>query len=41
MSSIQHDKLVRDKIPEVIVASGKHPVIDIFTEQEMETALER
>lgn len=40
MSSIQHDKLVRDRIPDVIMASGKQPVTDILPEQEVGMALD-
>ena len=41
MSSIHYNKLVRDKIPEVIIAAGKHPVTDVLPEQEMKAALDR
>ena len=41
MSSIHYNKLVRDKIPEVIIAAGKHPVTDVLPEQEMKVALDR
>ncbi|MBR6186901.1 MAG: nucleoside triphosphate pyrophosphohydrolase [Clostridia bacterium] len=41
MPSIQYDKLVRDKIPEVIAASGKRPVADLLPAQEIQAALER
>ena len=41
MSSIHYDKLVRDKIPEVITAAGKHPVTDLMPKQEMKAALDR
>ena len=41
MSSIHYNKLVRDKIPEVIIAAGKHPVTDVLREQEMNAALDR
>ena len=41
MSSIQYNKLVRNKIPEVITAAGKHPVTDVLPEQEMKAALDR
>lgn len=41
MSSIHYNKLVRDKIPEIIIAAGKHPVTDVLPEQEMNAALDR
>lgn len=38
---IQYDKLVRDKIPEVIIASGKRPITNIIPSHEMSAALDR
>ena len=35
-----HNKLVRDKIPEIIKASGKAPVTHILSEEDYITALE-
>ena len=39
MSAIYYDKLVRDKIPEVIAASGKQPVTSILSSKEIHDAL--
>ncbi len=41
MSSILYDKLVRDKIPEVIRQAGKQPITDILPPEEMTAALDR
>ena len=41
MSSIHYDKLVRDKIPEIIIASGKRPVADLLPAEDMPAALDR
>ncbi|MBR1710533.1 MAG: nucleoside triphosphate pyrophosphohydrolase [Clostridia bacterium] len=41
MSSIHYDKLVRDKIPDVIRASGKEPVSDLLSKEEMLPTLGR
>ena len=41
MSSIHYDKLVRDKIPEVIRQAGKQPVTDILPHEAMAAALDR
>ncbi len=39
MSAIYYDKLVRDRIPEVIAAAGKKPVTDILSSGEINDAL--
>ena len=41
MSSIHHDKLVRDKIPEIICRAGKEPVTDVLPPEAMPDALDR
>ena len=41
LSSIHYDKLVRDKIPEVIRQAGKQPVTDILPHEAMAAALDR
>ena len=41
MSSIGYDKLVRDRIPEIIVRSGKRAVTDMIPEKDMGLALDR
>ena len=41
MPLVQYDKLVRDKIPEVITAAGKYPITDLMPVQEMNAALDR
>ena len=41
MKTIQYDKLVRDRIPEIILEAGKHPVTDILPEQEIGPALDK
>ena len=41
MASVQYDKLVRDKIPEIITAAGKHAETDLLSEREMKAALDR
>lgn len=38
---IQYDKLVRDKIPEIIEDAGKIPVTDTIPPEEMQQALDR
>ena len=40
MKTIQYDKLVRDKIPEIILEAGKYPVTEILPEQEIGPALD-
>lgn len=35
-----HNKLVRDKIPEIIKANGEEPITRILTEEEYKKALE-
>ena len=39
MGTIYHNKLVRDKIPDVIRQAGKQPITDILSQNEMTTAL--
>ena len=39
MSSTRYNKLVRDKIPEVIRLAGKEPITDILSQDDMATAL--
>ena len=41
MSSIGYDKLVRDRIPEIIARSGKRAVTDMIPEKDMGPALDR
>ena len=41
MASVQYDKLVRDRIPDIILASGKQPVTDVLPENEIAAALDR
>ena len=41
MGSVQYDKLVRDKIPDVIQQAGKKPVTDILSRESMAAALDR
>ena len=41
MRSVRYDKLVRDKIPDVIRRAGKQPVIDTIPSDEMAAALDR
>ena len=41
MASILYDKLVRDKIPEVIIAAGKQPITDTLSPEETKEALDR
>lgn len=35
-----HNKLVRDKIPEIIEASGRHAIMHVLSEEEYISALE-
>ena len=41
MNSIHYDKLVRDKIPDVIRRAGKQPVTDVLSHEDMAGALDR
>ncbi len=41
MRSIHYNKLVRDKIPDVIWHAGKQPIIDILSPNDMATALQQ
>ena len=41
MKTIHYDKLVRDKIPEIIIEAGKHPFTEIIPEQEIGPALDK
>ena len=41
MNCIHYDKLVRDKIPDIIHKAGKEPVTDILPSESMATALDR
>lgn len=41
MNSIHYDKLVRDKIPEVIQQAGKQPITDILSQVDIAAALDR
>ena len=41
MPSTHYDKLVRDKIPDVIRQAGKEPITDILSEDDMSGALHR
>ena len=41
MNCIQYDKLVRDKIPEIIRQAGKQPITDILPQDDIATALDR
>ncbi len=41
MSSIHYDKLVRDRIPEVIRKAGKQPITDTLSSEAMAAALDR
>lgn len=40
MTSIKYDKLVRDKIPQIIEKSGKNPVIKTLSQKEYVKALD-
>lgn len=41
MSDIIHNKLVRDKIPEIIAAAGKQPVNRVLSDEEYLAELDR
>lgn len=41
MKTVKYDKLVRDKIPEIIIEAGKHPFTDTLPEQEIGPALDQ
>ena len=41
MSGIHYDKLVRDKIPDIIRQAGKQPVADFMSHEAMRDALNR
>ena len=41
LNCIHYDKLVRDKIPDVIRQAGKEPVTDILSRESMAAALDR
>ena len=41
MNSIHYDKLVRDKIPEIIRLAGKQPVTDTLPHEAIAAALDR
>ena len=41
MVSIQYDKLVRDKIPEIIRQAGKQPITGILSQDDIAAALNR
>ena len=41
MNSICYDKLVRDKIPDVIRKAGKQPITDVMSQDDMTAALNR
>lgn len=40
MSAIVYHKLVRDRIPEIITASGKRPVVSSLSQNDMAEALD-
>ncbi len=37
---IHHDKLVRDRIPEIVERSGREAVTEVYTEEELAGALD-
>ena len=41
MKTVTYDKLIRDKIPEIIKHSGKEPITDMIPEDELPGALDR
>ena len=41
MSQVHHDKLVRDRIPDIIEGAGKTPVTEQIPREAMEEALDR
>ena len=41
MASVQYDKLVRDRIPAIILAAGQRPVTDVLPETDIAAALGR
>ncbi len=41
MSTIYYNKLVRDKIPDVICQAGKQPIIDILSQDDLATAIQQ
>ncbi|MBR6953998.1 MAG: nucleoside triphosphate pyrophosphohydrolase [Clostridia bacterium] len=41
MNNLRYNKLVRDKIPDVIRQAGKEPVTDILSNESMAAALDR
>ena len=41
LMDLHYDKLVRDKIPEVILQAGKQPIADTLSHEEMASALDR
>lgn len=41
VSAVKYDKLVRDKIPEIIKNAGKEPVTDCIEKEQMGSALDR
>ena len=41
MKTVRHDKLVRDRIPELIRKAGKNPVADLIPPEEIRDALDR
>ena len=40
MKTIRHNKLVRDRIPEIIRSAGKEPITDLLSKEDLQDALD-